>query len=90
MSAIKDLNQSIKVNKVENGVNIHYEVYSKKLDRVIKIGECPRCEELFDAEFPALSRKDNKTKICSECGTSEALEDWMAFINKNNFIKKGA
>ena len=90
MSAIKDLNQSIKVNKVENGVNIHYEVYSKKLDRVIKIGQCPKCEELFDAEFPALSRRDNETKICSQCGEAEAFADWTNFINKNNFIKKGA
>ncbi len=90
MSAIKDLNQSIKVNKVENGINIHYEVYSKKLDRVIKIGQCPKCEELFDAEFPALSRRDNETKICSQCGEAEAFADWTNFINKNNFIKKGA
>ena len=24
--------------------------------------------------YPALSRKDNKTEICSKCGTLEALE----------------
>jgi hypothetical protein len=25
--------------------------------------------------FPALSRRDNKTNICSDCGTREAMED---------------
>ena len=27
--------------------------------------------------YPAISRKDNKTKICSNCGTKEALEDFI-------------
>ena len=26
--------------------------------------------------FPALSIKDNKTDICSDCGTAEGLEDY--------------
>jgi len=34
--------------------------------------ECPSCEKVVD-EYPALSRKDNKTEICSECGQKEAL-----------------
>ena len=25
--------------------------------------------------FPALSRRDNETHICSDCGTREAMED---------------
>lgn len=29
-------------------------------------------------EFPALSRRDNKTKICPNCGMSEAIR---AFFN---------
>jgi hypothetical protein len=43
--------------------------------------ECPRCHhgipnDEFRGEYPgALSRRDNKTYICSECGTKEALED---------------
>jgi ribosomal protein S27AE len=42
---------------------------------------CPRCGELIPnnlqpGAYPgALSRTDNKTEICSECGTIEALED---------------
>jgi hypothetical protein len=35
---------------------------------------CPRCKKELKG-FPAISRRDNKTEICSECGTDEALFD---------------
>jgi len=34
---------------------------------------CPKCGQTF-TEHPALSRLDNKTLICPDCGTREALE----------------
>ena len=34
---------------------------------------CPSCKK-ESIYHPALSRKDNKTEICSACGTKEALE----------------
>ena len=34
---------------------------------------CPKCGIEFK-EHPALSRVDSKTKICSLCGTKEALD----------------
>ena len=34
---------------------------------------CPKCNKEFTTP-PALSRVDNKTKICSLCGTKEALD----------------
>lgn len=34
---------------------------------------CPRCGREFE-RLLALSRKDNKTMICDQCGTEEALE----------------
>lgn len=34
---------------------------------------CPRCGKPY-AEPPALSRTDNETLICSDCGTREALD----------------
>jgi predicted RNA-binding Zn-ribbon protein involved in translation (DUF1610 family) len=37
---------------------------------------CPRCNKEYDG-YPAISRKDNKTKICSECGTQEAILDFI-------------
>ena len=36
---------------------------------------CPRCGEKF-VGHPALSRRDNKTDICSTCGENEAIFDW--------------
>jgi len=38
--------------------------------------------------YPAISRKDNKTEICSDCGTAEALEDFANFTQKK-LGKKG-
>ena len=43
---------------------------------------CPRCfggipNDIYRGQYPgALSRTDNKTYICSECGELEALEDF--------------
>lgn len=44
---------------------------------------CPRCfggipNDLMRGQYPgALSRTDNKTEICSECGELEAMEDFV-------------
>jgi len=43
---------------------------------------CPRCKKLTQG-FGATSRRDNKTKICSNCGTEEALFDWKVHIAKS-------
>lgn len=37
---------------------------------------CPVCGKEYN-EYPAISRKDNKTEICSLCGVAEALIDWI-------------
>lgn len=34
---------------------------------------CPKCGQAYN-EPPALSRVDNETAICPDCGTKEALE----------------
>lgn len=39
---------------------------------------CPRCEKEY-TNFPALSRRDSKTDICSDCGQEEALLDFVLF-----------
>ena len=38
--------------------------------RTIRV--CPRCGQRY-TEHPALSRQDNETLICPDCGTREAL-----------------
>lgn len=39
--------------------------------KTIKI--CPTCGKTYNA-VPAISRKDNTTEICPECGIKEALQ----------------
>lgn len=42
---------------------------------------CPNCGKTIIG-YPAISRKDSKTKICSNCGTIEAIEDFFKLIKK--------
>lgn len=44
-----------------------------KENNIIRISVCPRCGQAYH-EHPALSRHDNKTLICPDCGTREALD----------------
>ena len=43
-----------------------------KEDNVTRLAICPRCGQPY-YEPPALSRLDNETLICPDCGTREAL-----------------
>ena len=50
----------------------------------LKDYECPRCggkipNDVSPGAYPgALSRWDNETEICSDCGVEEAFLDWDA------------
>lgn len=46
--------------------------------------KCPRCHENYEGH-PAISRRDNKTAICPECGTEEAVFD---FVNNERVRKE--
>lgn len=46
--------------------------------KMAEIAKCPRCGK-ENVKLDALSRKDNKTMICSNCGTQEAIEDYVRF-----------
>ena len=48
---------------------------------------CPRCGDLVFEECPALSRRDYKTKICSDCGTDEAMFDYIINLSKFDYHK---
>ena len=43
---------------------------------------CPVCGSEY-SEYPAISRRDNKTEICPECGRDEALEDFLKWIRES-------
>lgn len=40
---------------------------------VIKTAACPLCGRIYHGH-PAISRTDNETPICPDCGTRQALE----------------
>lgn len=42
---------------------------------VKKSRTCPICGKQY-SDYPALSRKDNYTEICPECGTKEAMNEF--------------
>ena len=41
--------------------------------KILELQRCPKCKKEF-TEHPALSREDNETEICPECGIREALQ----------------
>jgi RNase P subunit RPR2 len=47
---------------------------AEQIDQELEKLTCPKCDGPL-GEHPALSRRDNKTKICSACGSTEAIED---------------
>ena len=42
-------------------------------DNVIRMAVCPLCGRTYHGA-PALSREDNETLICPDCGTRQALQ----------------
>ena len=42
---------------------------------------CPKCKKEI-VGYPAISREDNKTEICSACGLEEAFEDFWKEVKK--------
>lgn len=64
----------------ENAMTIEDNSYTKTHPKFVL---CPRCEGFIPnndtpGAYPgAISRLDNKTEICSECGTIEAMLDWQ-------------
>ena len=50
--------------------------------------ECPKCHKKY-TQFPAISRRDNKTYICPQCGVDEAIEDMLKNKkDENKEVKK--
>lgn len=44
---------------------------------------CPKCKCEYPENRGALSRRDNKTEICPDCGFLEAMEDAQKIIENN-------
>ena len=56
-------------------------------ERVFEQRTCPKCGRTY-TERPALSRHDNATLICPDCGTREALEN-MGMIIEEQYKNRG-
>ena len=41
---------------------------------------CPKCNKDYE-EHPAISRIDNKSEICPDCGTLEALDSYLGMTS---------
>lgn len=54
-------------------------------ERVFEKRTCPKCGHTY-TERPALSRYDNETLICPDCGTREALESMGISIEEQDKI----
>lgn len=54
-------------------------------DTILRISVCPKCGKAY-SEHPALSRIDNTTLICPDCGTREALESIGVGIDEQDKI----
>ena len=62
------------INLLCDDLDLLHESVTRK---IFEIQRCPKCGKEF-TEYPALSRVDNETEICSECGVKEAV---MLFIS---------
>ena len=49
--------------------------------KILELQRCPKCKKEF-TEHPALSRVDNETEICPECGVIEAIEAYQKATRK--------
>ena len=54
-------------------------------ENIREIRICPLCGKPY-AEPPALSREDNETLICSDCGTRQALASIGVFGDEQDEI----
>lgn len=48
---------------------------------------CPRCKQLYPG-IGALSRRDNRTEVCSDCGQEEAIVQFHAMDDVMNGVEK--
>ena len=54
-------------------------------ENITRLSVCPKCGKTY-FERPALSRVDNETLICPDCGTREALESIGVSVEEQDSI----
>ena len=69
----------MKDKKKKKPKNEHSYLTGKFRKKPYRPAVCQRCLGPMPIGYPgALSRRDSKTEICSDCGTAEAFEDFHA------------
>ena len=53
--------------------------------KILEIQKCPKCGKEF-TDYPALSREDNVTEICPECGVREAIDAYEKPPGRGGFL----
>ena len=56
-----------------------------KENSIARIAICPKCGKAYHG-YPALSRVDNSTLICPDCGVREALEGMGISVEEQDSI----
>ena len=64
---------------------IDLEKLAKNVFKIYPI--CPVCGKDYDGH-PAISRKDNKSEICSNCGVGEAFMDFIEHQDKTKDLSE--
>ena len=81
---VAHLSTSVNEVKYFDSVEEVEEAYENVSHATFKIYPvCPICNKAYEGH-PAISRKDNKSKICSACGQDDALEDFNRYYGLVN------
>ena len=78
----KDLSTAKRYDDEQDARDDIASIQSVEAHMILEIQKCPKCGKEF-TEHPALSREDNETEICPECGVEEAVKAYAAFQNKH-------
>ena len=76
-SFLADAKRYDDIDLLRNNLDLLHESVTRK---IFEIRRCPKCKKEF-TEYPALSREDNETEICPECGIEEAVEAFVLVTN---------
>ena len=69
-SSLADAKHYDDIDLLRDDLDLLHESVTRK---ILEIQRCPKCGKEF-TEYPALSREDNETEICPECGVAEAIK----------------
>ena len=68
-----DINSATKFNTIKKAEE-KLKFINRNIFKIYPV--CPKCHKDYTGH-PAISRRDNKTKICSNCGILEGLDNFL-------------